>query len=183
MRMPMPRCGLTNYAGSMSKLFEIQEAVARGVAEALDIEVTPSEQRALKARPIPDLRAYECYLRARVEYGRFTRAGAVQALEYVRQGLAVVGESALLTSGLGHAHFVLAHTIPGTMREQLAEAETHAKRALALHPELVGARTLTGLIHWKQQRIAPALREWTAALVLDPRMPTRWVGPLMGTRR
>ena len=59
------------YTGTLEDVFEMQEKVSRAIVEALRLELTPQEHQRMAERPIPNLYAYECYLKARREIWRF----------------------------------------------------------------------------------------------------------------
>jgi len=62
------------YAGTIDDVFAIQERLARVIVDALELRLTAEEERRLAERPIENLHAYECYLRARHEGWRWRTA-------------------------------------------------------------------------------------------------------------
>ena len=69
------------YDREMQDVFEVQDEIARKIAEALRITLTPQEQAALAAKPTDNLQAYDLYLRGKSYARRWTR----QDLEFARQ--------------------------------------------------------------------------------------------------
>ena len=55
------------YGGTLDDVFDMQERVSRSIVDALEIRLTPQEAEQLAERPIADVRAQECYLRAQSE--------------------------------------------------------------------------------------------------------------------
>ena len=51
------------YDREMKDVFEVQDEIARKIAEALRIKLSPQEQEALAAKPTDNLQAYDLYLR------------------------------------------------------------------------------------------------------------------------
>ena len=96
------------FDGSLDDVFAIQERIARSIVNALRLRLSPEEERGMQARPISDLQAYECYLRARHEIWTFTREGAERAIGLLTHGLEVAGDNALILATLGLAHSFLA---------------------------------------------------------------------------
>jgi adenylate cyclase len=56
------------YAGTLDDVFDLQEQLSRRIVEALRVALTPDEERRLVERPLQDVRAYEAWLRARLEH-------------------------------------------------------------------------------------------------------------------
>ena len=69
------------YDREMADVFEVQDEIARKIAEALRIQLSPQEQEALAAKPTESLQAYDLYLRGKSYARRLTR----QDLEFALQ--------------------------------------------------------------------------------------------------
>ena len=65
------------YSGTLDDVFEIQEKVSRSIVKALKLMLTYEETQKIEERPIPDLRAYDFYLRHRQEVWK----GSEESLE------------------------------------------------------------------------------------------------------
>ena len=111
------------YSGSLEDVFDIQERVSRAIVKALHVTLSPDEDRRVAERPIEDVRAYECYLRARHEMWRFTQEGLDRALALLRQGLEIVGDNALLYGTLGAAYWQHINAGVGPVEHYLHKAE------------------------------------------------------------
>ena len=87
----MPTSGREKYSGTVDDVFDLQERLSRQIVEALQITLSPPEDREIAERPIADIRAFEYYQRARQEYYRYTAEGMAAARALAEHGLAVVG--------------------------------------------------------------------------------------------
>lgn len=72
----------------MQDVFEVQDEIARKIAEALRIKLTPQDQEALAARPTENLQAYDHYLRGRSYARRQTRQDMEFALQMFNDAVA-----------------------------------------------------------------------------------------------
>ena len=59
----------------MQDVFEVQDEIARKIAEALRVTLSPQEQAELAAKPTENLQAYDLYLRGR-SYARRDASGS-----------------------------------------------------------------------------------------------------------
>ncbi|UCF35886.1 MAG: protein kinase [Acidobacteriota bacterium] len=125
------------FGGTLDDVFDIQERVSRSIVDALEIRLTPQEAQQLAERPIADVRAQECYLRARSEVWSFLPAGPDRAISHLEAALGLIGENVLLYRGLGEAYFqsVNLGVAGGTEEEHIAKAEWCAERIFALEPD------------------------------------------------
>lgn len=141
------------FAGTMESVFEIQERVARAVAEALQLRLTPAEEDALGARPIEDVLAYEYYLRGRAALWRFSEEGLDDGLSLVERGIGRVGDNPLLLVMKGEILLQYVNTMsrsPGTYGSLLERARDAAERALSLAPDMAPAVFLKGVVLMQQ---------------------------------
>jgi tetratricopeptide (TPR) repeat protein len=101
------------------------------------MKLSPEEDRKLAKRPIKNMQAYECYLRARQDIYKFTKEGLDRAVRYLQDGLEIIGENAAIYAGLGYA-FAQYVNIGLEHEEYVSKAEDYARKALALDPESLG---------------------------------------------
>jgi TolB-like protein/tetratricopeptide (TPR) repeat protein len=156
------------YEGVLDDVFAIQERLARTIAEALKVRLTPEEDARLAARPIPNVHAHECYLRARQQIWRWRQDAIDHAIQILSNGLRIVGENALLYATMGLAHVLSREAGIDLSEAPVTAAETCARKAAALDATLPEGLLLRGGIHFARARIADAVRDFEAALDASP---------------
>jgi TolB-like protein/thioredoxin-like negative regulator of GroEL len=156
------------WDGSLGDVFAMQERLARVIVAALEIRLTSEEDRRLAARPIDNLHAYECYVRARQEAWRWRRDAIDHAIQLLRNGLALVGDNARLHAALGHAWLQYREAGIDASETPIAEAEACARKVFALDPASDLAFQLRGWIHYGRGRIQDAVRDLNRARQSDP---------------
>ena len=156
------------YAGTMEDVFEIQETVSRKIVDALNVQLTSEEDRRIAEKPIDNVRAYDCYLRARHEYSRLTREGVDAALRYLDEGLAIVGPNALLYAAKGRACMNL--SIIDTVRhhEHLETCRVWANKVFELEPDSSRGHGLLGFVLYDFSETVEGLRHMERCYELDP---------------
>jgi eukaryotic-like serine/threonine-protein kinase len=139
------------FGGTLDDIFEIQEKVSRAIVDALKLKLSPEETERLVERPIPSPLAYEFYLKARQEILKWTEAGLDNALKYLRSGLDVVGENAILYAGMAYAYFQ--YTNIGIKEGDYCrtQAEEYVAKAFALDPDCPNAHFVRALlVAWRK---------------------------------
>jgi non-specific serine/threonine protein kinase len=91
------------YDREMADVFEVQDEIARKIAEALRVQLSPQEQQALAAKPTDNPQAYDLYLRGRSFLRRLTRQDVEFALQMFENAAALDPRFAL-----AHAAIALA---------------------------------------------------------------------------
>jgi serine/threonine protein kinase/TPR repeat protein len=155
------------YSGTMDDVFDIQETVSRSIVEALQLKLSPEENRRMSERPIENVPAYELYLKAYAEILTFNEEAIERAIRYLKNALNIVGDNALLHSGLAFAYGNLVN-IGAKQEEYLVKAEDHVKKALAIDPECPKAHVFLGAIYMVKGSILKSARQLKKALEITP---------------
>jgi non-specific serine/threonine protein kinase len=123
------------YDREMKDVFEVQDEIARKIAEALRITLSPQEQEALASKPTEDLHAYDLYLRGKSYARRLTRQDLEFALQMFENAVALDSKFALAHAAIAKVcaeyHFNFQRDATWLERAMAAAA-----RASALQPHL-----------------------------------------------
>jgi non-specific serine/threonine protein kinase len=159
------------YDGSGEDVFAIQERLARAIVEALQVRISADEDQRLGRRPITNLHAYECYLRARYEAFRWRKDAIDRAIQLLEDGLSIVGENVELYAALGRAHLQYVEAGIDLSARPIEEAERRSRQLTALSPGSAAAAQLRGWIHYSCGRIQEAVRDLKIAHQIEPNSP------------
>jgi len=156
------------YDRELKDIFEIQEEIARSIAERLKITVDGSEQLLLKAGT-EDLAAYELYVKGRalaIQRGH----GLLRSIQCFKQAVDLDPNYGLARAALADAYNLCGFyglMSPETCMPQAKEA---AQRAAALTPSLAESHAALAMSHllydWDRSR---AEAEFLLAMELNPR--------------
>jgi len=155
------------YAGTLEDVFEIQETISRRIVDALKMTLSPQEDRRLAERPLGDVRAYECYHRARHEIYKFTRDGLDRALSFIQSALSVIGDNELLQASLGIVYWQYVNGALTLDEAYLDKAEECAARVLQRNRESAVGHELRGLVEYARGRRHDAVRSLRHACTID----------------
>jgi non-specific serine/threonine protein kinase len=87
----------------MKDVFEVQDEIARRIAEALRVTLSPEELEALAVKPTENLRAYDLYLRGKRYARRQTRQDLEFALQMFENAVAIDPSFALAYAASANA--------------------------------------------------------------------------------
>jgi non-specific serine/threonine protein kinase len=159
------------YSGTLDDVFDIQEKVSRSIVNALTMKLSPEEDQKLSNRPIKNMQAYECYLRARQDIYTFAKEGLDRAARYLQDGLEIIGESAVIYAGMGYVYSQYVN-IGLEHEEYVNKAEEYASKALVMDPESQEAHFVLGFLnliyHGKPKK---SMHHFKQALAIFPDNP------------
>jgi eukaryotic-like serine/threonine-protein kinase len=169
------------YDRQMADLLDVQEDVARNVAEQIRVRVPASAS----ARPA-DPEAHLAYLSGRFEWNRRNEEGLRRSILHFGQAVARDPGFARAYSGLADGYLLLGYYGYLPLAEAHAGAERAVEKALALDPALAEAHASRGAIlenyDWN---FAGAEAEYRRAIELNPSYVTalQWYGLLLMERQ
>ncbi len=91
------------YDREMKDVFEVQDEIARKIAEALRVTLSPQELEALSIKPTENLQAYDLYLRGKRYARRQTRQDLEFALQMFENAVAIDPSFALAYAACANA--------------------------------------------------------------------------------
>jgi eukaryotic-like serine/threonine-protein kinase len=153
------------YDRDMTDVFAVQDEISRAISEALQLKLAP----ALVQRQMPNLPAYEAYLKYRHYQWRFTPEASRRSQECLEQALALDPGFALPYVGLADYHLALASVGGMPAQEAMPRARDLARRALELDPDLPEAHAMLGIVaghydfDWRE-----AERRFSLAMAREP---------------
>jgi len=145
------------YDREMKDVFEVQDEIARKIAEALRITLSPQEQEALASKPTEDLQAYDLYLRGKSYARRLTRQDLEFALQMFENSVAQDSNFALAYAAIAK---VCAEYYYNFQRDAvwIDRAVAASNRAVALRPELPEVQIAQAWIMYARNQYEDAVR-------------------------
>jgi non-specific serine/threonine protein kinase len=127
------------YDRELADVFEVQDEIARKIAEALRITLSPQEQEAIAAKPTENLQAYDFYLKGKSYARRLTRQDLEFSLQMYDSAVAQDPKFALAYAAIANVCAQYQGAF-GSDQNLLGRATDAAARAIELKPELPEAQ-------------------------------------------
>jgi tetratricopeptide (TPR) repeat protein len=148
----------------MEDVFEVQEEIARSIAQALRVTLTPQEEKTIARKPTENLKAYDYYLRGRNYLRRENLEFAMQMFE---QAIGLDPNFALAHAGIAQVCGVRLHSHHMDQR-WIDKGVEAARRALKIEPDLPEGLVARGHLFYEQQQYDEAVAWVHRALELKP---------------
>ena len=134
------------FLNDFTDIFDVQHSIAFKVAEALSLELSDEEKLAIMKRYTNSAEAYRLYLEGYFFYRRRTSDGKIQAQKDFQRAIEIDPNFALAYTGLGLHYLEQSEISP---KDAYKKAETYARQALTIDPELAEAYSLLGFTLWR----------------------------------
>ena len=173
-----------SYEREVRNVLALQAEIARAIAAAVALELTPQESTRLRAERPVNPAAYEAYLKGRFHWDKRTGEELRRGVEYFQQAIEADPTFAPAYAGLADSYTILASWWGEPPSQAMPKARAAAERALALDDTLAEAHASLGAVkHWYEWDWAGAEREYRRAMELNPGYATAvfWHSELLST--
>ena len=155
------------YDREMADVFEVQDEIARKIAGALRVTLSPQEQEEIAAKPTENAQAYDLYLRGKSYARRLTR----QDLEFALQMLenAVTLDPGFALAHAANAIFCAQYYV--NFRSEAAwsaRAKAAADKAIALEPQLPEVQVAQAWVRYMEGAFDDAVQRVRQAIGRKP---------------
>ena len=141
------------YDRELKDVFEVQDEIARSISQALRIQLSPQEEKAIARKPTDNPQAYDYYLRGRQFFYQFRKKGFDFARQMFARAIVIDPSYARAYAGVADCCSFL-YMYWDSTEDNLNEAEAASRKALELDPELAESMNVP----------IRAFRPWSARL-------------------
>lgn len=144
------------YDREMADVFEVQDEIARKIAEALRVTLSPQEQEDIAFKPTDNLQAYDLYLRGRSYARRHTRQDLEFALQMFENALTHDPDFALAHAAIANV-CAQYHYNYERKKNWLERSRNASRKAVALKPHLPEVKVAQAWILYTQGEYTEAV--------------------------
>jgi TolB-like protein/tetratricopeptide (TPR) repeat protein len=153
------------FDGTLDDVFKLQDQVARAIVDELKPVLEGNQQTQLVAQATDNAEAYRLYLQASDLLNRRDYPRAADAIAWLEEALRLDPHFTRAESQLALVQMLLNRQGPN----HAAEAEKHARAAMAADPTLAQPYYTLGLVHRYARHYAEARPLFEKAVALEPR--------------
>jgi serine/threonine protein kinase/Flp pilus assembly protein TadD len=158
------------YDRQLEDVFAIQEEIARSIAQAMRITLTPQEEKTIARKPTENPQAYDFYLRGR-SYAH--RENVDYALQMFEQAIQLDPKFALAHAGIAHLCGLI-YEIREQNSKWIERGLAACDRATALAPDLPEVLVARARIFYAQKRYEEAALLAQRAIERKPDCEGSW---------
>jgi serine/threonine protein kinase/lipopolysaccharide biosynthesis regulator YciM len=148
----------------MDDVFEVQDEIARSLAQAFRINLSPQEEQKIASKPTQNSVAYDYYLRGR-SYAR--RESLEFALQMYEQAIKLDPNFALAHAGIAYICGII-HEVREHNPKWVVRGEAACSKALEVDPNLAEALVAQARISYSQRKHEEAIDLARRAIALKP---------------
>jgi non-specific serine/threonine protein kinase len=152
------------YDRQLEDVFAIQDEIARSIAQALRIRLTPQEEKTIARKPTENLQAYDYYLRGRSYARRYNMDFSLQMFD---QAIKLDPDFALAHAGIANVCGLIFE-----FREQhlrwIEKGLASCDRALTLEPQLADGLAARARLYYAERKYDDSIKYAQMAIEHKP---------------
>jgi len=156
------------YERDVGDILDLQNEVARAIADEIQAKLTPHEQVRLARRRMVNADAYEAYLKGRFFVNQFTEEALEKSKDYFQEAIQLDSAYGAAYSGLAEAWAMLQYIGAATPEEARPNALEAVSKALEMDDELEEAHGAMGVIKADEWDYPGGEQECRKAFELNP---------------
>jgi len=156
------------YERDVGDILDLQNEVARAIADEIQAKLTPHEQVRLARRRMVNADAYEAYLKGRFFVNQFTEEALEKSKDYFQEAIQLDSAYGAAYSGLAEAWAMLQYIGAATPEEARPNALEAVSKALEIDDELEEAHGAMGVIKADEWDYPGGEQECRKAFELNP---------------
>jgi TolB-like protein/DNA-binding winged helix-turn-helix (wHTH) protein/predicted Zn-dependent protease len=153
---------------TVENVFLVQGQIARDVATALTVTLTPQEDQRLTKIPTTSLAAYRLYHLGRQESYKRTAESLERSAEYLEEAIRADPDYAQAYAGLAETYFLYGAYRDLSREDAGRKARPLAERAIQLDPTLAEGYAALGSVNTEDGQWAAAESNFDTAIALNP---------------
>jgi eukaryotic-like serine/threonine-protein kinase len=163
-----------DFVGSDQDVFSLQEQLAVKIAQALNLRLTPQEQRAVEHRYTQNAQAFEAFIMGRALLEQEDQPEKLeQARKQFENALRFDPNYAPALAGLSHVEGLYYRDLDSSPA-RLQRSEELAQRAIAIDPDFAEGHVALGRILGSSYDYDGGIREFRRAIQLEPDNAMAW---------
>ena len=162
-----------DFKGEPKDVFSLQEQTALKIAQALNLQLSPQEQKAVQQRYTQNPQAYEAFLVGRALLGMGTKEKFEPARKSFEQALKLDPNYAPALAGLSHVEGIYYRDVDSDP-SRLQRAEQLALRALAIDPAIPDGHMALARTYGLRYEYVRAADEFREAIRREPQNFFAW---------
>jgi TolB-like protein/AraC-like DNA-binding protein/predicted Zn-dependent protease len=121
------------YRREAKDIFDLQQEIAKNIAQEIEAIITPDEQKRIEERPTDDLVAYDLYLKGAHEWTAGSHDALIKAIPFFKQAVEQDDKFALAYAALAISYYYM--DIYQVEKKYGEEISTYSDKALLLDPQ------------------------------------------------
>lgn len=154
------------YRHDLQDIFELQEEIAKNIAEAVEVIITPEEEQQIKKEPTDNPVAYDFYLKGKDLFYQSTGESLERSIPYFKQAVEADNKFALAYANAAMVYYYL--DMFQVQKKYGVEITGCAEKAMRFDPELVESNIAQGLSYAHKSQFDRAVSYLEEALEYDP---------------